>query len=205
MTIDTWLTIFFGIIGSIGTFAAIYFERKASKLKKDRFRFSWHDVYEGTRELSKKAIKKYKPNVIITGAGGPSIVANLLVEHQQYFTYQITLPVEGYGIKSQLDCSNSYEKVPSISSDYDIWMPNDIATMYKDKENVRILIVDDAIFRNEIYLSTRNYLIEKGYFENNIKICTLVVLIASLKSKVIPDYYYFQVDTPNFYLPWGKI
>ena len=201
MIFNNWLTIFFGI----GTFfAVLYFERKARKLKKDRFRFSWHDIYQSTKELSKKAIKKYQPEILIAGPGGPSIVANLLLEHQQYFISQIIFLVEDLvGVTSgRKEDLNYYEK--EKLTDYNVWIPK-IVSENKDKNKLKVLIVDDAIFTNQICVAIKNYLIKNGYKPENIKICALVVMTTVMKSKVKPDWLHFQVETPNFFLPWGKI
>lgn len=203
MIFNTWLTIFFGIIGSIGTFAALYFERKARKLKKDRFRFSWHDIYQSTKELSKKAIKKYQPEILIAGPGGPSIVANLMLEHQQYFISQIIFPVEDLaGVCCGRKDDLNYYIEPL--TDYNVWIPK-IVTENKDKNKLKVLIVDDAIFTNQICVAIKSHLIKNGYKPENIKICALVVMSTVMKSKVKPDWVHFQVETPNFFLPWGKI
>ncbi|MBN2054680.1 hypothetical protein JW905_07145 [bacterium] len=188
------------LIGCMGFSFAVMTNRENKRLKRERFRFSWHDVYQGTKELSKTAVKKFKPDIMIVTPGGPSIVANLLLEHQQYFVRQVCLSIGSPFIKDHnLDNNQLVETV-----NYHVWLPNSLCEETQ-KDTRKILIVDDALFTGELVLAIRDSLIKTGYLESNIEICSLIAMSTVMRSTIAPKWVHFEVTSSDFFLPWGKV
>jgi len=202
MSLDILVNAVFGIIGAIGTIAAFLFERRARRLARERFRFSWADVNLACKELSKSAIKKFKPDLLIVMPGGPAIVANLLLEHQQYFVPQICIPVGVVGQAGpQAHDLPGYTKIGT--PDYELLMPASIVE--SPKSDCRVLIVEDAIRTNQPLIAITEFLVENGYAVEHIRSCALVATQPVLSSTIRPTWVQFEVTTSDFFLPWGKI
>ena len=80
------------------------------------------------------------------------------------------------------------------------YVPKEI-TMYKDK---KILIVDDIVFTGDLCSKLKDWFLENEFVTNNIKFACIVSTRAANESANAPDYYWKEINSFDFYFPWGK-
>jgi hypoxanthine phosphoribosyltransferase len=186
----------FGIAGTVGTF---YYGRKASQLAKERYSFSWEDVTRGCRELAKKGVKDFKPDIIVCFSGPSAIIGNLTVEFSHSF-----LPVYVVCIERLQNARNAVHEIagyqPLQTSKWRLHVPKAVLL---DKTK-RVMLVDDATISGDSLFNLREVLVSQGFSRENTFTCSLICTKVAHDSKKAPDYYFYLLDTSEFYLPWGR-
>lgn len=186
----------FGIAGTFGTF---YYGMKASRLARERYSFSWEDVTRGCRELTKRGIREFKPDMIVCFSGPSAIIANLVVEFSHSF-----LPVYVVCIERIEDAKNAGYEIaeyqPLFTSKWRLYIPKAVL-MDKTK---RVMLVDDAVISGDSLFNLKSALITQGFSKSNTYACSLICTKVAQDSKKAPDFFYYLLDTSEFYLPWGR-
>jgi uncharacterized integral membrane protein len=80
-----------------------------------------------------------------------------------------------------------------------IYIPDYIFRFYKQK----VLIVHDIALYGDVVTKTKDFLISKGFTEENIKTYCLVAHHRAIKVGV-PDFYWIKTDEAEFDFPWGS-
>lgn len=185
-----------GMVGAIYTYKSYL---KARTLKT----ISWTDVHNGTKYIWKELRHlHYNPDVMISPDPKSGIVAYMLTK---FFDYDIFVDV-GQAMRKSASISmmDAPEHFSIISTNkWKVLLSKQLEHM-KEKENVRILIVDDFVLSGDFNSQLTEWLKNQGYKEENIMVCCLAVTKVAISSAKAPDLYWKIVDDENFYFPWGK-
>ena len=199
MDINLFLTIIFGIIGSGGVGASIYYGKKSIALEKSKVTLDFEDLSVACSDIADFLKKeKFQPDIVYTPGAKSGILAELL---SQKFTHEPFVAVGSLEWKdtglNQIEAGNSsvFE-----STKWRILVP-DIVLANKDRN---ILLVDDITMSGDGLQGIISILIKAGYKEENIKTATLVCTTVAIASKKAPDFYWKKTDGTLFYFPWGK-
>ncbi len=185
-----------GIIGAILTYKSYLKERTFKNL-------SWEDINNGTKYIWKKLHKlNFKPDFIIAHNPKAGIIAYLL---SQFFDYNIFIDV-GYAVYNNFvladsSCEKNYTIINT--NRWKVFLSKDIQNM-PNKENKKIIIVEDFILSGDFNSQLLKLLIDYGYSKENIIICCIAVTKIAITTEKAPNLYWKIVDDENFYFPWGK-
>lgn len=187
-----------GVVGTLcfGT-ASLVQARKISRLEFQRVRFFWADLETAAREIA-AAIRKtgYQPDLIFSPSPRAATVAYLVM-------YQIgpELPLYIGIIESTSGPSLRCEPINHTMIDtikWHVYIPDAIVG-HNDK---KLLIIDDLTMTGTTLGAMVKYFKEMGF--SDIKTAAPVVTTGAVKGRTAPDYYWREIDQPDFYFPWGK-
>lgn len=190
------ISLIIGIIGAIYTYKA-YIKERALKT------ISWDDIQNGVRYIWKKLKKiEFVPDIMISPDPKSGIIAFTLA---QYFDKDILIDV-GQAFRrestvSQMFSDECYTVVKT--NKWKVLLSKQLECI-QNKENVKILVVDDFILSGDFNTKLIDFLIQQGYKEENIIVCCLAVTKVAISSAKSPNYSWKTVDDEDFYFPWGK-
>jgi len=193
-----YITLLLGIIGIAGTIGTFYFGIQYNRLAIQRYRYSWSDVESGCRQISKKCIKKFQPDAILTFSGPGSIIANLALIHSRKYIpiYTAVEFPQGDKNKSSLmsDC------IMLETAKWVFRIPNAF-TIHKGQ---RVAIIHDCSVSGVGLDKIIRGLVDIGFSRENLYVSSLVCTKAALDANLAPDFYPFLVENNEFSFPWGK-
>lgn len=193
------LEIILGIISILGTIGTFYFGHKAEKMAKEKQRFSWADVEDGCRALNRKALKRYKPDLIVCFSGPSSIIANLMIQLSDYFVsvYVSILQKSGTGRRDQFSLDN-YQTI--VTSKWRLHIPSEV---FADTSK-KVLLVDDCVISGDSLALLKKTLLDNGFSNDKVRSCCLICSNIAKETNKAPNYYQYLLENSVFYLPWGK-
>jgi hypoxanthine phosphoribosyltransferase len=170
--------------------------RKNRKLKA----VVWSDIQSATKFFWKKLNrKKFEPTFIIAPGQKGGIIAQLIDDF-----YEEEIPIlSGFLETKDKEQVEDDNYMTLKTTKWYVHMPISLKTC-KQKERVKLLIVDDFVMSGDFLYSLKNQLLELGYLEKNICSCAIVVTKVAKDANKAPDYYWKVVDDKDFYFPWGK-
>lgn len=190
------ISLLIGMIGAILTYKSYLKERALKNV-------SWDDINAGTKFLWKKLYKHgFIPDLFISPDPKGGIIAHLL---SQFYDCNIFTDV-GYAIykNSTLADSFSEENYTIINTNrWKVFLSKAIQDM-PNKENKKVIIVDDFVLSGDFNAQLSERLISYGYSKENIIICCIAVTKVAIRSEKAPNFYWKIVDDEDFYFPWGK-
>jgi len=194
------------IIAIFGVISTIFFGRKTSKLEKEKITLEWQDLETAAKDLAINIQKKFTPDIIFIPDSKDGTIVHMI--KTQLSTELKTIPIM-VGI---LIWKNEEGEKPNLTDYlqpfYDVceskkwcaYIPKEI-TMYKDK---KILIVDDIVFTGDLCSKLKDWFHENKFVANNVKFACIVSTRIANESANLPDYYWKEIDSFDFYFPWGK-
>ena len=194
MDILTWA---FGIIGVLGTFGTFYYGFKSYKLSIQRYRFSWADVVDGCQKISKKCIKRFKPDAILTFSGAGSIIANLSLLYSGMYLPIYTViefPATTENLPLKLERYFNFK-----TSKWLLCVPQSLM-IHVDK---KITIIHDCAITGVGIDMVVKQLVELGFKRENLMVASLICTQAAIDARLSPDFYPYSVENSVFYFPWG--
>lgn len=184
------------VLGAWGVALTISSNRKNRKLKT----VTWADIQSATKFFWRKLQhENFKPDFIITPGQKGGIIAQLIKDF-----YKDDIPIfsgflEASG-KGNVEDEN-YLKISTTK--WDVYMPVSLKT-FKEKEKIKLLIVDDFVMSGDFLFSLKSKLLELGYLNENIYSCAIAVTKVAMDANKKPSYHWKVVDNKDFYFPWGK-
>ena len=191
-TIGTIGTIFFGIL-------SYYYYNKVSHLNKERRRVTWNDLPIESRELKRKIMRDFKPNMVFTPCRRGATIANLMFSVDENILLYV-------GIREDLRVGKKLESPPK---DYEIVSPTGKYKHYipkallNEKMDVNLLILDDFADTGDSLKTIVDFLLEKGFQRSKIKTATIVCSETALRGEKEPDFFSLKMPS-DFYFPWGR-
>lgn len=190
------ISMLIGMVGAVLTYKSYLKERALKNI-------SWDDVNAGTKFLWKQLHKlNFEPDFFICPHPQGGIVAHLLT---QFYDYNIFTDV-GYTI-----FKNTTEPTLFLEDNYTVVETNRIKVFLSkiiqnmpNKENKKIVVVNDFILSGDFNSHLTDILINYGYSKDNIIVCCIAVTKVAISSAKAPDFYWKIVDDEDFYFPWGK-
>jgi hypoxanthine phosphoribosyltransferase len=185
------------IIGVIGAIVAIYYGRKAISLDRKLNRFNWMDIENGVKALSRKVKKDFKPDLIFSLSGSPSIVSNLFIKQSEFYVPILT------GISIYNNDSLQTPKILNYriieSKKWHTYIPEEL----KNHKHKKILIIDDIVLSGDTLEKIKTMLLEFGFKSENIRSASLFCTDIAIESAKCPDHFWYKTNNHNFFLPWG--
>ena len=189
-----------GIVGTLfgawGVAQNIISKKKNRKLKA----ITWSDIQSATKFFWKKLKhEKFEPTFIITPGQKGGIISQLISDF-----YEEGIPIcSGY-----LEAKNKKQVTDDnyltlSTTKWNVYLPISLKTC-KQKDKVKLLIVDDFVMSGDFLYKLKSTLLELGYLEKNICSCAMAVTKVAIDANKAPSYYWKVVDDKDFYFPWGK-
>lgn len=184
------------LLGACGVVLTIASNRKNKKLKA----VSWSDIQSATKFFWRKLKhKKFEPTFIITPGQKGGIIAQLIDDF-----YEEEIPIfSGFLETKDKEQVEDDNYLTLSTTKWYVHMPISLKTC-KQKDRVKLLIVDDFVMSGDFLYLLKNTLLELGYLEQNICSCAIVVTKVAIDAKKSPDYHWKVVNDKDFYFPWGK-
>jgi len=202
------------IIAAISTFyfgiRSIRSDKKNRALEKEKITLEWDDLETVAKDLflriRKDTKNNYKPDMIFI----PDIKDGTIC-HMIKSQLSIELPIipimtgisvwrDTLGVDSGIiGCYEPFYDMVQTSNWF-VFIPKGI-TDYKNK---KILIVDDIALTGETCKGLKEWFLGKGFDKDNIKYACITSTKHALESGHPPDYHWKEIDTFDFYFPWGK-
>jgi len=192
----TIISLVIGIIGAIFTYRAYSRERALKSI-------SWSDIQNGTKYIWKGLRNLgFTPDIMISPDPKGGIIAYQL---SQFYDEDIFIDVGQAKRKNSTTphiSSKNYHTV-ICTNRWEVFLSKEIEDII-DKEQKKVLIVDDFVLSGDFNSYLFDFLEKMGYKKENIKICCLAVTKVAISSDKAPDFYWKIVDDEDFYFPWGK-
>ena len=198
MSIFDTINFLFGLVGLVGTIIGVISYIKARRIAIEKLRFSWSDVVNGSRAISKKGIKKFKPDAILTFSGAGSIFGNLALLFSGEYLPIYTV-VEFPAAKDER-ANTMIGFIPVRTSKWLLCIPETLLAHIKGK----ILVIHDSSISGTGLAAIKQKLIQLGFKEANIFMACFVATKASIDANLAPDFYFHSLDNSTFYYPWGE-
>lgn len=190
------VSLLIGIVGAIFTYKAYSKERTLKTI-------SWADIQNATKYIWKKLNKIYfKPDMMISPDPKGGIVAFILA---QFFDYSILVDV-GQAFRKDANSNEIYNNecyTVVHTNRWEVILSKQLEKQ-ENKENIKILVVDDFVLSGDFNFKLIELLLSLGYKKDNIMVCCLAVTKVAISSNKAPDLYWKVVDDEDFYFPWGK-
>lgn len=182
--------------GVWGVILAIESKKANRKIKN----VTWSDIHAATKYFWKKLKhENFTPTIIITPGQKGGIVAKMISDF-----YKEDMPIlSGFLERVGKESVEDENYLTFSTTKWHIHLPISIET-HKNKESVKVLIVDDFVMSGDFLHTLKNKLIELGYLNSNIYACAVAVTKVAIDSKKGPDFYWKVVDDKDFDFPWGK-
>lgn len=184
------------VLGAVGVVLTISSNKKNRKIKN----VTWSDIHSATKFFWKKLKhENFTPTIIITPGQKGGIVAKMISDF-----YKEDMPIlSGFLERVGKESVEDENYLTFSTTKWHIHLPISIET-HKNKESVKVLIVDDFVMSGDFLHTLKNKLIELGYLNSNIYACAVAVTKVAIDSKKGPDFYWKVVDDKDFDFPWGK-
>ena len=182
------------IFSIIGLPSAIYF---IIIMIKRRRNISWRQIKKGTKYLAQK-VEIINPDIIITFSGKGSIMANLVLSklNNSYPLYTCIL---------RESVQNRNFLIPEGWLEFNTpkWVGyiHAIITKFKDKE---ILVIDDITRSGKTIEKLTEVLVSHGVSSQKIHSMSLIADVHVLRDMEIPQFFWKQLKTDEYSLPWNK-
>ena len=193
------------VAGVIGTFAGIivscYYGRKSSRCNRELKRFIWSDLESASRGLRNKIKKKFRPDIVFTPCRRGAAVANLMFEVGENIILYVGIREDRQEKKfdfSSKEWKKDWEVVETEK--YFHYIPK---AMLKER-NANLLILDDFAMSGTSLKNIVNFLLDKGFSEDNIKTATIVCTDATYDAGRAPDFWWKKTPYTDFEFPWGR-
>lgn len=183
----------FGVWGVVLTIGS---NRKNKKLKT----ITWTDIQSATKYFWRKLqYQKFKPDFIVTPGQKGGIIAQLIRDF-----YENDIPIfSGFlNIKGR-EVVKDENYLTLSTTKWNVHLPISLKT-FKQKNKIKLLIVDDFVMSGDFMHLLKEILLELGYLEQNIYSCAIVVTKVAMDANKGPNYHWKIVDDKDFYFPWGK-
>ncbi len=184
------------LLGAWGVALAIISNRKNRKLKT----VTWSDIQSATKFFWRKLKnEKFEPTFIITPGQKGGIIAQLISDF-----YEEEIPIfSGFIEKKDKEQVEDDNYLTLSTTKWHVHMPISLKTC-KQKDKVKLLIVDDFVMSGDFLYKLENALLELGYLKQNIYSCAIAVTKVAIDANKAPDYHWKVVEDKDFYFPWGK-
>lgn len=143
--------------------------------------------------------QKFKPDFIVTPGQKGGIIAQLIRDF-----YENDIPIfSGFlNIKGR-EVVKDENYLTLSTTKWNVHLPISLKT-FKQKNKIKLLIVDDFVMSGDFMHLLKEILLELGYLEQNIYSCAIVVTKVAMDANKGPNYHWKIVDDKDFYFPWGK-
>lgn len=184
------------LLGAWGVALTIISNKKNKKLKT----VTWSDIQSATKFFWKKLNhKKFEPTFIITPGQKGGIIAQLISDF-----YENEIPIfTGFIEKRDKKQVEDDNYLTLLTTKWCVYMPISLKTC-KEKDKVKLLIVDDFVMSGDFLYQLKNTLLELGYLDQNIYSCAIAVTKVAIDANKAPNYHWKVVEDKDFYFPWGK-
>ncbi len=184
------------LLGAWGVALTIISNRKNRKLKT----VAWSDIQSATKFFWRKLEREqFKPTFIITPGQKGGIIAQLFSEF-----YEEEIPIfTGFLESKDKEQIEDDNYLTLSTTKWHVHMPISLKTC-KEKEKVKLLIIDDFVMSGDFLHTLITNLLELGYLEKNICSCAIAVTKVAMDANKAPNYHWKVVDDKDFYFPWGK-
>jgi hypoxanthine phosphoribosyltransferase len=190
------LNVVFGMTTIVGVILSVYFYRRSRDAHRQRFRYTWTDIEQGVQYLRDKVTKDFSPDVIIHPAGAGGVVANLFL-----LSLGTRIPMFEFMIEDpQRPWTWSPEHFSRLHSlRWDVRLPDSLASVPRGS---RIVIVDAVCLTGSTVSALREKLADLGF--ERVRFAALLRVTPADGIVVVPDVYYIENPTNEWYWPWGK-
>lgn len=184
------------LLGAWGVALTIISNRKNRKLKT----VAWSDIQSATKFFWRKLKhEEFKPTFIITPGQKGGIIAQLISDF-----YEEEIPIfSGFLFPKNQGKVEDENYLILSTTKWHVHMPIFLKTC-KQKDMVKLLIVDDFVMSGDFLYMLKNTLLELGYLEKNIYSCAIAVTKVAMDANKAPSFHWKVVDDKDFYFPWGK-
>ncbi|MDE6605510.1 MAG: hypothetical protein K2K85_05785 [Clostridia bacterium] len=184
------------LLGAWGVVLTIISNRRNRKLKT----VTWSDMQSATKFFWRNLNHiKFKPTFIITPGQKGGIIAQLISDF-----YEEKMPIfSGFLEKKDNKQVLDDNYLTLSTTKWHVHMPISLKTC-ENKEDVKLLIVDDFVMSGDFLHKLKSVLLELGYLEQNIYSCAIAVTKVAIDANKAPNYHWKVVDDKDFYFPWGK-
>ncbi|MCH5298190.1 MAG: hypothetical protein J1E96_00360 [Ruminococcus sp.] len=191
---------FFGIVGTVFGAWGVVLTLKSNKKNKKLKSITWEDIQSATKFFWRKLqCRKFKPDFIVTPGQKGGIIAQLIRDF-----YEDDIPIISGFLRAKGQGTVENENYLKLSTTkWDVYMPVCL-NENKQKDTIKLLIVDDFVMSGDFLKLLKNTLLELGYSEKNIYSCAIAVTRVAMDANKNPNYYWKVVDDKDFSFPWGK-
>lgn len=162
-----------------------------------RTRFEWNDIERGVEEICEHlSSEEFIPDILVGIPGAGVIISQLaIIRMMEENRHTFILKCEP---------SESESRFPSeyVETSTPTWRFGIPKETFQDP-GIRILILDDFANSGHTLKNIKQFYLENGISENNIRTISLISRTGLRNEGMSPDYTWMEVESYHVYMPWG--